>query len=62
MCELKGSTLISDISDLGIRTRGKNGGLGLLFTKQRIENLREHSVHLTDKGRTMAHKIARHIG
>jgi DNA-binding MarR family transcriptional regulator len=56
------SVMSRHISDLGPRTRGQHPGLDLLYTKQRIENMREHSVHLTEKGRTMAHKIARHIG
>lgn len=53
------SVMSRHIADLGVRTRGMQPGLGLLITKQNLENLREHAVYLTDKGRALAHKIDR---
>lgn len=53
------SVMSRHIADLGLRTRGLQDGLGLLMTKQKLENMREHAVYLTDKGRALAHKLDR---
>lgn len=56
------SVMSRHIADLGPRTRGMQPGLGLLITKQNYENMREHTVHLTDKGKALAHKLPRNLG
>jgi DNA-binding MarR family transcriptional regulator len=51
------SVMSRHISDLGPRTRGLAPGLSILVTKQNINNMREHTVHLTEKGRALYQKV-----
>jgi hypothetical protein len=55
------SVMSRHILDLGLRTRGRAPGLGLVVTKQNLINLREHTVHLTDKGRALYRKIVKQL-
>lgn len=56
------SVMSRHIMDIGIRNRKMQPGFELVVTKQNVVNLREHTVHLTDKGRALFRKLARHIG
>ena len=49
------------ILDIGERNRDREPGFGLVITKQNVMNLREHTVHLSDKGRALFHKLARQL-
>jgi DNA-binding MarR family transcriptional regulator len=54
------SVMSRHVLDLGMRQRNKIGeGFGLLETRLNLENLREHSVHLTPKGVALFHRVAR---
>jgi DNA-binding MarR family transcriptional regulator len=53
------SVMSRHILDLGQFTRSREPGLDLVYTKQNLANLREHNVFLTEKGRTLYHKLTR---
>ena len=53
------SVMSRHILDLGQFTRSREPGLDLLMTKQNLANLREHNVFLTEKGRSLYHKVTR---
>lgn len=56
------SVMSRHLLDIGPRARNKEEeGFGLVETRQNLANLREHTVHLTDKGRALYHKIVRRM-
>lgn len=55
------SVMSRHILDIGDRNRDREPGFGLVVTKPNIMNLREHTVHLSDKGRALFHKLARQL-
>lgn len=61
------SVMSRHVLDIGMRARmvDKHGapvpGFDLVYTKPNINNLREHSVWLTDKGRALYHKLCRRL-
>lgn len=55
------SVMSRHVLDIGEFRRTKEPGLGLVYTKPNVMNLREHNVFLSDKGRALYHKIIRHL-
>jgi DNA-binding MarR family transcriptional regulator len=55
------SVMSRHVLDIGEFRRTKQPGLGLVYSKPNVMNLREHNVFLTDKGRALLHKIVRHM-
>ena len=55
-----GSVMSRHLLDLSVHQRTKTGaGFAIIETRQNLKNLREHTVHLTDKGRALFHRIHR---
>lgn len=55
------SVMSRHILDIGARNRHMEKGFDLVFTKQNPQNLREHTVFLSDKGRALIHKLSRRL-
>lgn len=51
------SVMSRHILDLSVKLRTGEEGMGVLVTRTNPVNLRQHEVHLSPKGRTLAHRI-----
>src|SRR5215468_10629367 len=56
------STLSRVLLDLGDSNRYNGEGFDLIFSRDNPEDRREKEYHLTDKGRTLVHRISRIVG
>lgn len=55
------SVMTRHILELGMRARNRGPGMDLVYTKPNVNNLREHLVFLTDKGRALLAKVVRSL-
>jgi DNA-binding MarR family transcriptional regulator len=55
------SVMSRHLLDIGERNRHMEDGFGLVTYRPNPMELRKHEYFLTDKGRTLLHKITRHI-
>ena len=53
------SVMSRHILDIGERNRDRDPGFGLVQTKPNMENLREHVVFLSPKGKALISRLAR---
>lgn len=55
------SVMSRHLLDIGERNRHREKGFGLIDYRSHPEELRKHQVFLTPKGKTLLHRITRHL-